>query len=144
MANVEIHELTLAELQKDSDVFAIQIQSGNVWVTRHISRTSLATHMLNTMEFATYLDTTADTVFGAINELKASSGAYTELTGNLTIGSTTLVFTDNSITSDSTIDWYTSNAQVAPTNVVVDGTNHTVTFTFIAQENPLGVKVVIK
>lgn len=67
-----------------------------------------------------------------------TSGAV-ELTDTLTAGETELVFTENSITADSTVDVYTDTYGINPTNVVV--ATGTITLTFEAQSADLGVKV---
>lgn len=64
---------------------------------------------------------------------------FTDLTDTLTAGETELVFTNNSITTDSTIDVYTDTYGINPTNVVV--ATGTITLTFEAQSADLGVKV---
>ena len=64
---------------------------------------------------------------------------FTDLTDTLTAGDTELVFTDNSITIDSTVDVYTDTYGINPTDVVV--ATGTITLTFEAQSADLGVKV---
>lgn len=66
----------------------------------------------------------------------------TVLTSTLTIGATTVVFTDSSIGANSRLDWYTDVFGVNPTNVVANGS--TVTLTFEAQESAIGVRLVVK
>lgn len=66
-------------------------------------------------------------------------GGYTELTGILTTGSTTITLSDTSITTDSTIDFYTSIYGVNPVAVTV--VNGSITLTFEAQAENMGVKV---
>lgn len=63
----------------------------------------------------------------------------TVLTGTLAAGATTLTFTDASITDDCMIDIYTNNAETIPSATVQSG--NTLTLTFDAQENAIGVKV---
>lgn len=64
---------------------------------------------------------------------------FTEVSGTLTIGSTSLVLSDASITTSSTIDVFVDVWGVSPENVVV--ATGSVTLTFEAQESALGVKV---
>ena len=64
---------------------------------------------------------------------------YTEITGTLTAGNTTLTLSDAAITTNSTIDVYTDTFGVNPTNVAV--ATGSVTLTFTAQASNLGVKV---
>lgn len=74
-----------------------------------------------------------------IADLASGGGSYTELTGTLTAGSTSLTLSDASITTSSTIDYYTSVFGVNPTNVVV--ATGSVTLTFEEQGSDLSVKV---
>ena len=64
---------------------------------------------------------------------------FTDLTDTLEAGETELVFTDASITTDSTVDVYTDTYGINPTNVVV--ATGSVTLTFEVQSADLGVKV---
>lgn len=64
---------------------------------------------------------------------------WTELTGTLTAGQTTLVISDPCITADAIIDYYTDAFGVEPTNIVVNP--GAITMTFAAQQTDLGVKV---
>lgn len=66
----------------------------------------------------------------------------TELTATLTIGATTLTFTDASIGNNSLIDVYTDAYGVNPTNAVQSGT--TVTLTFDPQATNVSVKIAVK
>lgn len=63
------------------------------------------------------------------------------LTSALTAGETTLSFTDDSISTTSTIDIYTSVYGVSPTNVTIE--ENTLILEFKAQESDVDVKVVI-
>ena len=64
---------------------------------------------------------------------------YIELTGTLTAGETTITLTDDSITTDSKFDFYTSIYGVNPTAVTVS--SGSVTLTFDAQETDMNVEV---
>lgn len=97
----------------------------------------IATKILKGIQFASDLFTTDKTIVGAINEVRGVI-----LTSTLTAGSTTLTISDNSITTDSTIDIYTNTYRVSPSDVsVIAGS---ITLTFSAQANDINVKVVIK
>ena len=72
-------------------------------------------------------------------ENQAGGAAYTELTGTLTAGNTSLTIQDSSITTDSTIEPFTNVYGVNPTNIVV--TTGQVVLTFEARQANLGVKV---
>ena len=64
---------------------------------------------------------------------------YTELTGLLEAGETSLTLTDDSITTDSIFDYYTSIFGVNPTDATV--TTGSITLTFDVQESDMSVKV---
>ena len=66
-------------------------------------------------------------------------GYSTEIISTLTAGSTTLTMSDNSITTNSTLDFYTDIYGVSPTDVSV--LNGSVTLTFEAQQSNMNVKV---
>lgn len=68
-----------------------------------------------------------------------SSGGYTEVTGTLTAGNTSVTLSDASITTSSTIDVYTDTFGVNPTAISVS--TGSVTLTFPAQASNVGVKV---
>ena len=65
-----------------------------------------------------------------------------ELTSTLAAGNTTLTLTDNRITTNSMIDYYTDAYGINPTSVVV--TTGQIVLTFAAQATALNVKVVVK
>ena len=73
----------------------------------------------------------------AFNTLAACG--FVEVTGTLLAGATTLVLSDASITSTSTLDVFTDVYGVSPTDMVA--TTGSVTLNFEAQESDLGVKV---
>ena len=68
-----------------------------------------------------------------------SACGFVEVTGTLLAGVTTLVLSDASITSTSTLDVFTDVYGVSPTDMVAS--TGSVTLTFEAQESDLGVKV---
>ena len=142
MANVEIHELITSEQLSSSDVIAEQRNDSGTWLTRKLTFNELGLFINKVLSYASDLQTTAKTIIGAINELHQKS-SYTELTGSLTAGQTTVVFTDNSIVDGCTVNPYVDEAftGVSPTAQVTDGTNHTLTLTFPVQESAMPVKV---
>ena len=77
---------------------------------------------------------------GDMNTAKARLGK--ELTATITAGQTSLTFTDTSITTNSTIDVYTSVYGVNPEEMTVS--SGSLTLTFDSQASDIGVKVVIK
>lgn len=65
--------------------------------------------------------------------------SWTDVTGTLTAGQTSLTLSNASITTSSTLDFYTDVFGVNPTNVSVS--TGSVTLTFPVQVNNIGVKV---
>lgn len=142
MADIEIHELITAEELSASDVIAEQRENSGTWLTRKLTFNALGLFLNKVLDYASDLHTTAKTIIGAINEVFAKAN-YTELTGTLAVGSTTVVFTDNSIVDGITVQPFVDEAftGVSPTAQVTDGTNHTLTLTFPAQSSAMPVKV---
>lgn len=82
------------------------------------------------------------TINGSTTDVYAptSGGAsYTDVTGTLVAGNTSITLSDASILTTSTIDIYTDVFGVNPTSVVV--ATGSVTLTFPEQANNIGVKV---
>ena len=79
----------------------------------------------------------ATNVQSAIDEIVARLPI--EMTGTLTAGQTTITFSNNKITANSTIDYYTDVFGINPVNIAV--INGAVTLTFNAQGSDVGVKV---
>ncbi len=142
MANKEIHELITAEELSSSDVIAEQREDGGTWLTRKLTFNALGLFLNKVLSYASDLHTTATTIIEAINEVNAKAD-YTELSGTLAVGSTTVVFTDSAIVDGITVQPFVDEAftGVSPTAQVTDGTNHTLTLTFPAQESAMPVKV---
>ena len=64
---------------------------------------------------------------------------YTELTGTLTAGSTSLTLSNAGISANSTVDYYTNYYGINPTGVSVS--SGSVTLTFEEQDIDISVKV---
>ena len=80
------------------------------------------------------LESRINSAFGAL-----SPAGFVEVTGTLLTGSTSLTLSDASISSTSTLDFFTDVYGVSPTAVSVS--TGSVTLTFEAQESDLSVKV---
>ena len=65
--------------------------------------------------------------------------SWTDVTGTLLAGQTSITLSNAAITTSSTIDYYTDTFGVNPTNVTVS--TGQIVLTFEAQESDLGVKV---
>ena len=92
--------------------------------------------MLGTKNYANVGD---GTVSGALVSLRGET-----LNSTLAIGETTITLNSSILTSASYIDVYTDNWAVTPSSVVSDNTAKTITLTFPAQTNTIGVKVVVR
>lgn len=78
-------------------------------------------------------------ISGDYTDLSNTPTIWTDVTGTLIAGQTSITLSNVAITTSSTIDYYTDTFGVNPTNVsVVSGS---VTLTFEAQSTDLGVKV---
>lgn len=75
------------------------------------------------------------------SDLNNDSGfvSYTDLTGTLSAGNTSVTISDAAITTTSTIDIYTDVFGIQPTNAVV--ASGSITLTFLAQASDITVKV---
>ena len=83
-----------------------------------------------------------DALSAIASDIKAAieeRAIYTELTGTLSAGNTSLTLSNASITASSTIDYYTDYFGVNPVSISVS--TGSVTLTFEAQDIDLGVKV---
>ena len=74
-----------------------------------------------------------------VNDTSGGGSTYTDVTGTLTAGNTSITLSDASITTSSTLDFYTDTFGVNPTNAVVS--TGSVVLTFETQQSNLGVKV---
>jgi hypothetical protein len=83
----------------------------------------------------------ADVLAEELRRIASAIGGtpYVEVTGTLTAGQTSITLQDSSITTSSTIDYYTDTFGVSPTDAVV--TTGQIVLTFDEQANDLGVKV---
>jgi hypothetical protein len=131
--DIKISALTNVPTLDDSAVFPMVQEINGVMTTLKSSMSQMAGKVAEGTTFVN-LKTTDKTPVGAINEVNG-----TWLTGTLTAGQTSLTLSDASITTSSTIDYYTDAFGVSPTNVVV--TTGQIVLTFPAQAADLGVKV---
>ena len=72
-------------------------------------------------------------------EQRIAAGFGVLLSGTLAAGETTLIFTGDSITTESTIDVYASVFGVSPTDIAI--ANGSLTLIFDAQDADISVKV---
>lgn len=73
------------------------------------------------------------------NESGGGGGSYTDVTGTLLAGNTTVTITDSVITTTATFDFYTDTYGVNPTNISVS--TGSITLTFEEQASDVIVKV---
>lgn len=85
-------------------------------------------------------DSTKWTAVVVTNEMgSGGGGSWTDVTGTLTAGSTSITLSNQAITTSSTLDYYTSIFGVNPLSVSVS--TGSVTLTFEAQSTNVDVKV---
>ena len=139
MANKSISQLDTAPDITINDLMEVAIPdvgSATGYISKKDSFGNVADAFLN--DFAqSALNTTNDTVVGAINEINSAVGKV--LTGTLTAGSTSLTLSDASILATSLIDIYTDAYGLNPTAVTV--AVGSITLTFEAQASDVSVKV---
>lgn len=107
----------------------------------------IARGMLGSFEYPTDLPSfNDDSIFGGMEELKQdiadSNGTW--LSSTLSAGSTSIVFTDNSILSTSIIEVFADNGNLYYTSIAVDGSNHTCTIGFPAQSSAVVVDIWVR
>lgn len=137
MSNIRFSQLPTVVSLKDSDLFAISSPDTStppVYTSVQSPISQVAAKIVEGTTFTTSMPTTNKTVAGAIQEMYG-----TVLTDTLEAGETTVTFTNNAITVNSTLDIYTDTFGVNPTNVTVS--TGEIVLTFSAQSNDLGVKV---
>ena len=137
MSNIRFSQLPTVQLLKDSDILAISSPDTStppVYTSAQSPISQVAAKIVEDTTFTTSLPTTNKTVAGAIQEMYG-----TVLIDTLEAGETTVTFTNNAITTNSTLDIYTDTFGVNPTNVTVS--TGEIVLTFSAQANDLGVKV---
>lgn len=78
-------------------------------------------------------------IYNAISGGGGGGASWTDVTGTLTAGQTSITLSDEAITTSSTLDVYTDTFGVNPSNMTV--TTGSVTLTFATQASNLGVKV---
>ena len=131
--DIKISALTVVPTLDDSAVFPMVQELNGTPTTLKASTSQIAGKVAENTTYVN-LQTTSKNIVGAVNEV---NGAW--LSGTLTAGQTSLTLSDASITTSSTIDYYTDKFGVSPTNVVV--TTGQIVLTFPAQASDLGVKV---
>lgn len=144
MANKSISQLDSAVAVSNGDLFETAIpDSGSAtgYSSKKHSMAAVADHIANDVVY-TGLQTTAQTLVAAINEVLTSAGTGNKLSSTLTAGNTTLTFSDASILTTSMIDIYVDTWGVAPSNVTV--TTGSATLTFEAQQTDVSVMLLIR
>ena len=131
--DIKISALIIVPTLDDSAVFPMVQELNGTPTTLKASTSQIAGKVAENTTYVN-LKTTSKNIVGAVNEVNG-----TWLSGTLTAGQTSLTLSDASITTSSTIDYYTDKFGVSPTNVVV--TTGQIVLTFPAQSADLGVKV---
>lgn len=137
MADKKISELDQAlQINNDAEFPMSQDNAGEP-TTFKVGITQLGTEIAEDMTFSN-LQTASKKLVGAINEVNTKASKI-DIIGTLTAGQTSITLSDVAITTTSTIDIYTSDFGVQPTNAVV--TSGQIVLTFLAQNSDLSVKV---
>lgn len=130
-------ELGSAASLDGEDIFAISQSDGSGYGSVKTTLLAIATKILKGLNFTSDLITSDKTIIGAINE--AAAKPWTDVTGTLSAGETTLTLSDAAITTDSKVEYFTSVFGVEPTAAVV--TTGQIVLTFEARQSNLGVTV---
>ena len=137
-----ISELTAIGTINNGDLIEVSNVDANSesgYASRKASMTDLGNKLNNGIEYSTELNTDDKKVIGAINEVNG-----TWLSSTLSAGSTSIVFTDNSILSTSFIEVYADDGNMCYTSIAVDGSNHTCTIGFPAQSSAVVVDIWVR
>lgn len=144
MANKYIGDLTAITTLANSDEFVVNLASDAG--TRKITFSNLITQILGNILANNGTTSTAgtkalDAAYGkTLNDTKED--APTELTATLSAGSTSLTFSDASITTSSMLDIYSDVYGLAPTSVTV--TTGQAVLSFEAQVSAVSVKLLVR
>ena len=144
MADTEkaFSDLDTAGQLDNTDIFALSKVSGNSWISAKATLTALATKIATDVNYTSDLQTTSKTITGAINEIAqgggGGGGSWTDVTGTLTAGSTSITLSNVAITTTSTIEVF--NDLDVPYNSKTLSTG-SITLTFDAQSSDMSVKV---
>lgn len=111
------------------------LQAASGYSSRKIASENVVSQILTAYSLNA-LNTTSKNIVGAVNELNG-----TKLTGTLTAGSTSITFSDASITSTSLIEVY-NDAGIGWESITA--TTGSVTITFEEQASDLAVEVIVK
>ena len=104
------------------------------------NKNSISTNNTNISNLQTSLGTTNTNIANLTRRVTNIEGV--ELTSTLTAGATSLTFTNSKITTNSTVDIYSSVYGVNPKTVTLS--NGSIAMTFKAQSSDVSVKVVVK
>lgn len=148
MATKSISELTLAPDVETTDLFEIaqaDQSSASGYKSYKQTLSNVADAIAKDIDQNT-LNTTNKKIVGAINEVKQSvDGLSIVISATLEAGETDLVITNQNILETSLIDIYPEGGLIiAPTSITDDSANHSVTFTYDAQEDDVNFKIHVK
>lgn len=138
MSNIRFSQLPTTVALKDNDILAVSSPDTStppVYTSVQSPVSQVAAKIVEDTTFTTSLKTSNKTVAGAINEL-----CGVVLIDTLEAGETTLTFTNQAITTNSTLDnIWASVFGIFPTNAVF--ATGSLTLTFDAQTNDIEIKV---
>lgn len=134
---IKISELDPALTLDNTSETVVNKQVSGSWVTFKMTIATLAAHILEAFASSS-LTTVNKTVVGAINELKQGGGFWTDITGTLLAGQTSLTIQNEAILTTSVIDIYTDNGTEWNSVTVTAGQ---IAITFDSQPSNLEVMV---
>ena len=126
----------------ENSLFAMAYPKDGGYASGKISAGALGEGMGTQVNFSS-LHTRNKNLFGAINELAAASNTIgVAVSGTLEAGETSITLSSSYIHTDSTIDVYTTEFGVNPTDMTVS--EGSVILTFDEQASDLGVRIILR
>ena len=144
---MKISELPSALVLDNTDELPVNQGGAGSRTTKRASVAVLGSHIAETMQFSSELQTADKTLVGAINEIAqgggGGGGSWTDIIATLTAGNTSVTIQNAAITANSTIQVFENvgaySDLIEPADIVA--TVGEVVITFPAQSSDLSVKV---
>lgn len=143
---MKISALPSALVMDNTDELPVNQGGAGAKTTKKATVAVLGSHIAETMQFSSELQTQDKTLVGAINEIAqggGGGGSWTDLTATLIAGNTSVTIQNAAITANSTIQVFENvgaySDLIEPTDIVVSVGE--VVITFPAQSSDLSVKV---
>lgn len=139
---IKISELPSALSMDNTDDLVVDQGMAGARTTKRVSASVLGSHITEVQQNSN-LETTNKTIIGAINELNAGGGgggggSWTDISGTLLAGQTSITISSASILADSFIQVFTHDGTDYNT---ISPSVGSITLTFDAQANDLDIIV---